>query len=441
MEIWFALLIPLIVLLVFYRIRKNELTFIESLIPFAVGIILILIFKGCGQSSLTKAYEYYGNYIVKAEHYEDWDEWITKTCTREYPCGTDKDGNTEYCTETYDCSYRDYHPDRYIAYLNDGSSLNISESQYNYYEKKLGGSPIFVDMHRDYYTQDGDMYYVDYNNKYENFEFYASKHTYKNKLQCSKSVFNYPDVTETEKKLYRLIDYPEVTNNELDAIIYKEDTTLLNKAKDKTNIKELSKIATVIPVEAYKRFDWINGMLGMSKQVRVWVLIWRNMPEKTGELQESYWKNGQKNELVVCFNIDNDKKVTWNHVFTWSESYDLKIDIRNYFVENDSLDLVSFGKWLYPEIESKWKRKEFKDFDYLTVPVPMWAIITTFIVVLIFSVGIYLWAGYNEFRPESLGKFNLSKSFNQMIEWIKKIWFSFAEWLKSLFKRDNFWKE
>ena len=58
-------------------------------------------------------------------------------------------------TEEYDCSYRDYHPDQYVAYLNDGSNMSISKSLYEHYENTLGTSPVFVDMHRHFYTKDG----------------------------------------------------------------------------------------------------------------------------------------------------------------------------------------------------------------------------------------------------------------------------------------------
>ena len=234
--------------------------------------------------------------------------------------------------------------------------------------------------------------------------------------QCSKSVFNYPYVTKNEVFEYDLFKYPDVHNGKLNAILYKEDTNLLKKAKNSINLKELTKIALILPAEAYNRFDYLNGMLGVSKQVRVWILIWRNMPEHTGELQEAYWKNGQKNELNICLNINNNKKITWNRVFSWTESYDLKIKIRNYFVEHDSLDLVSFEKWLYPAIEKGWKRKEFKDFDYLSVPVPNWALITTFIVVFVLSLVIYIWEGFNDIVPKN----DSTESFNLFIEWIKE---------------------
>ena len=64
--------------------------------------------------------EYLGGYMTKVSHYDDWDEWIVQTCTREVPCGTDKDGNTIYETETYDCSHRDYHPERWTYTDNHG---------------------------------------------------------------------------------------------------------------------------------------------------------------------------------------------------------------------------------------------------------------------------------------------------------------------------------
>lgn len=67
----------------------------------------------------------------------------------------------------------------------------------------------------------------------------------------------------------------------------------------------------------------------MKHQVRVWVLLFNNLPRETGLLQEAYWVNGNKNELVICIGLNEDK-IMWSHIFSWTESQTIKIELRNF---------------------------------------------------------------------------------------------------------------
>jgi len=66
-------------------------------------------------------------------------------------------------------------------------------------KNKFGNTRVFVDMNRDYDTDDGDMYLTKYPNTYKSYEFYATKHSYENRVQASTSIFNFPEVTDKEK--------------------------------------------------------------------------------------------------------------------------------------------------------------------------------------------------------------------------------------------------
>lgn len=96
--------IPFIVaffLLIFY---KEKVTFFEYIVLICSSIIITLSFSWIFKSSKTSDIEYFGGYVEKIRHYDDWDEWIDRTCTREVAVGKDSDGNTIYETEEYDCS-------------------------------------------------------------------------------------------------------------------------------------------------------------------------------------------------------------------------------------------------------------------------------------------------------------------------------------------------
>ena len=99
---WFALAIPMILGLIASRIWKHRLHWLEIIIPVAIAAIVIGIMKYAMVQSLTSDTEYLSEYVVRAEYYEDWDEWIKKTCSYTTCTGTGK--NRRCTTHHYDCS-------------------------------------------------------------------------------------------------------------------------------------------------------------------------------------------------------------------------------------------------------------------------------------------------------------------------------------------------
>jgi len=342
--IWLALIIPIILLIAALLLFREKITWWEPFLPFTATIILILIFKFAGQSSLTHDVEYLQYYVVQINYYEDWDEWITQTCSRECCC----DSKGENCsTEYYDCSYRSYHSEYWTLVLNNGNEVNISQSYYNYLYQKFGSKRTIVNMHRDYYTIDGDKYESYYPNTYEAFEDYVIDHWYKNKIQASTSIFNFPKVDTTDIRIYGLYNYPELNENKLTPILARYNISAADQ----------------------KQFEYLNGMLGLSKQVRVWICLFEKGQSRTAALmQKSYWKGGNKNEFVICIGLEPDGNVKWTEVFTWGENKILDVEVRDYLQNlNGTLNFTNLAKFLYPEVVQHWKRKSFKDFDYLNI--------------------------------------------------------------------------
>jgi len=376
MLIWFALAIPvLFCAFIAWKYNRNIIWW-EFLIPFTISIALILIFKFSTQYALTRDIEYWGGTVEYVEYYEPWNEYIHKICTESYACGTDGNGNTQYCTRTYDCSYVDYHPEHWDAVDNNGIRYGISKQTYTRIKKKFGNS-VFVDLDRNYHNIDGDKYQSTWDKSFERFEFAASKHSYKNKVQASSSVFNFPEVTEEEVEQYKLYDYPK--------------------------IEAWQKLPAILSFKGYKRskkidklYDWLNGKLGKKKEVRVWILLYYNAPRQTGLLQEALWKGGNKNEFNVAISIGKSNNVQWCYPFSWTEVQSLKIDTRTYIEEMEKLDLEKIYKFLYKDIDEKFIRKPFAEFNYLAVSPPTWAIIVTFALTLIANVVCSIWIVNND---------------------------------------------
>tara|TARA_R110000772_G_scaffold95789_3_gene194166 strand:- start:13086 stop:14270 length:1185 start_codon:yes stop_codon:yes gene_type:complete len=383
---FFITLLSSIVLFLFF---KHKVLWWEILILLGVSLLIGASFKWIATSGMTKDVEYWNTTFERVEYYEDWDEWIEQTCSS--TCCCDEDGMN--CTTTYyDCSYRRYHSERYMKVDHLGRSYSISKQEYLRLKEKMGNSS-FQDLNRDYYRHDGDMYYTRYNGLEKDFETIVTSHTYENKPQVIPNVFKYIEVDSFDLATYKLFEYPEPSGR---SRYYQKNILGYND-----------------PI-AEHQLQILNGRLGHTKEVKVFVVVFKNQPMQAGNLQENYWKGGNKNEVVIVINIDDNGKPTWCLPFSWSEKELFKINIRNYVMDQKKLDLTSVVNYSYGEIKSGYERKKFSDFDYLEVKLTtkqmIWLIVTSVIVNILLSVFIvmnnwedgwrdsYGYRGYNRIR-------------------------------------------
>lgn len=308
--------------------------------------------------------EYLGGYITKITHYDEWDEWIEKTCTRQVPDGRDENGHTKYRTETYDCSYRDFHPERWKYTNNYGHEEYFwSEKEFLDAMRELGNPPmVFRDMHRDYYRIDGDAQDYFYDGTVEHVRALTDSHSYKNKLINSKSIFKYEEISPEEARKLGLFDYPEIKSYDQEVVL-----------------------GIDVSYTTEKKFKYINAIYGSPKQFRVYILAFKNKPYSISEKQKAYWQGGNKNEFVVCLGYDaKTRKINWCNAFSWSDKPTLEVATKRFFREHAHVAyLGDYADWL-PKHLNLWKRKEFKDFDYientLTSIQSMWLVILTIII-------------------------------------------------------------
>lgn len=331
----------------------------------AISSLICLLFTTLiatlSRESNSWSVERIGGWVTVAEEYEEWDEWVTQTCTREVPDGVDKDGKPQTKTEEYDCSYRDYHHPYWQVITSNGDTIQITQSEFFNLVYKFGNETK-VDMHRDYYTIDGDKNVTKWAEN-KPLQPVFTEHTYRNKVQASQSLFSHIIVSNRS----HLYDYPKLRFNFSDPAILGSDI----------NLKQ-----------ADESLQLYNARMGKIKQVKVWILLFKNQPRSTGLEQESYWKGGQKNEVVVCIGSNADKK--WCHTFCWSPDGNtsndmMKIEIRDH-IENNNLSLMETVDFVTKKVTEKFVRKQFKEFEYLTVETPIWASITVLMVSMIISM-------------------------------------------------------
>lgn len=386
MIIWLALIIPVLTAVVLYIFFNHKTIWWEFIIPFATSALLILIMKFASETSQTTDTEYWGEQITKAIYSEPWDEEVP--CRHEIPCShpsycTDKDGKEYQCgyKHSNDGYYHNYDVDYHSEYWQVSTEFNnaqsVSQAEFNRLVSKWGNK-VFEDQHRDYHSIDGDWYVTYFPKQDDKIECYVSQHCYENRVQASHNVFNYPEVTEEEKKLYGLYEYPEIYGGYKQVGILGYGDTTQKTAENKVQI--------------------INAKLGPKKQVKLFIIVFRDKPEESAYYQECLWKGGNKNEFVLCVGVDNLMNVKWCKPFSFTENQEIKIECRNYVKHMGKLNLSKTADFLKDEINKNFKRKEFAEFSYLTVEPKDWQVVLTFILTLLLNVGISFWVIKNEFE-------------------------------------------
>lgn len=367
-----ALIIPFIaaaVMLIFFHKRTK---WWELGIPFAAAIIVIVGFKFAGEWSATKDGEFWGGWVVEARYYEDWNEYIHKTCYRESCSGS---GKNRTCTSVaYDCSYVDYHSEYWQVNDSNGSAHRITQGSYNQFVKLYGQRPMFVDMHRSYHTDDGDMYKTAWPGTEATFEEVFTEHSYENRVQASRSVFSYRKIGEDEVASRGLFTYPE-------KVSLFDFPSVLGDCGPGTDA-------------ANKRLQYHNAKLGRSKQVRMWVLCTDSGDPGFGQDQESLWVGGNKNEVVMV------KGEGWVHVFSWTDHKEPIYETRDHVATMTTFDPVEAVDFMAAKVGADFERKHFEDFSYLTVETPTWSIWVTWILVALISGGLSWWNVVNDFHDD-----------------------------------------
>ncbi len=378
MIIYGAMLIPIVVIILLMVFFRKEMVWWEYLITLGIPAVFIIIFKLGIDKMQVDATEYWGGYITQAQYFEAWDEEVPCRhpvyCTRTVGSGKDQH------TETYECGRQhsydvDDHPPYWQIVGSNGEVFGTTQADYRRLVQKFGNE-TFVDLHRSFHSRDGDKYTALFDGDDRRLEAVTTLHTYENRVQAAHSVFNFKEVTDQQKKLFQLYDYPKPLGYRCFGI--------LGNAGGCTSC-------------ANWKLDFWNGKLGRAKQVRMWVLMYKNQPREAAELQEAYWKGGNKNEFTLAIGVDSAYHVRWAYPISWTGVEDLKVDARNYVSAMDTLNIDKVVDWMGYNVQMRFERKEFKDFSYLDVDPPDWAVVVTYIVTLLISIGLAWFAVRNQF--------------------------------------------
>lgn len=451
MIIYLALLVPIIVTGIFYYIKKHEFVWWEFFIPIASVLVATIISKVIIDHQSVQFDEYWGSTVTAVYEQEPYNYWHVQTCTRSVPCGTDSEGNTEYCDETYDCSHQDDVGPSWWAKTNINETFGITEQQYDELVRQFGRERIVVDSHRNHAPRDRCVgskgtkfegkqvgkvsyeYETNWGGEDNTRKAYVSIHSYVNKVKASDlSIFNMKLVKEEEADSLGLFKYPLYKNSWFSG--------------SGNGLEYPTILGGNVSKETQEKFKRLNGKFGPTNEMRLWVLVYENKPMSITEQQKNYWVRGNMNELVVCIGKKGNE-IQWADAFSWALSDELTVEVKNRILDlytyRDSLlkrnipqvlpvgkdvqkkilgkageklpagiipvpnqvsaDTIIKVKSAYPMLtEETWneyydylnenlhrfKRRSFEEFSYLKVEPSVGAIIFIYIFALIVSVGV-----------------------------------------------------
>jgi len=258
---------------------------------------------------------------------------------------------------------------------NLGNGYGISQGQFEELCKKWNNR-TFRELNRHYYHKDGDAYVTTFNGKLESVVPVCIEHSYENKVKASKADFNFIKVDSSEAK--ELFKYPTENQFNYNPILGYNDQA------------------------ASLRLSQYNALNGSAKQLHMMVLVFSGKPMEYGKLQESYWTEGNKNEFILCVGTSGNNHIAWTKVISWTEVQYLKVDVENTVRAMDSLDMMKIVDYMGNTVPKSFVRKQFKDFNYLTIEPTKTAVVVTFIITLLICAGLSFFAIANDADPENI---------------------------------------
>lgn len=364
-----AFLIPILTSIALIIFCKTKIVWWEHLIITGGGLLITWLLYLL-LSSFNYDTEYLGYYVKSATHYEAWDELKTRVETYTVTVN----GHTQ--TRTRVKTYVDRHADQYVLYLNDDKEEHVSETTFYKVINQMKSDSTFRDMHRHYHHKDGDAYDYVYDNNPEHMYYVTLTSSYNNPFKNSKSIFTYSDISTDEATELGLYEYPEVEDAYQEVII-----------------------GGLLPDNHKHAIEYLNAVYGAEKHIRIYVLVFKDKSPEIVEYQKSYWKGGNKNELIICLGYDTEiKEIKWADAFSWADEPVLEAATKQFFISHPKLNLISYKEFIIPYIESEWIPKDFSEFSYIEHDLSTAKSIILLIISILYCGLLSLWCVYNEYK-------------------------------------------
>lgn len=355
-------IIPVILVFIvsLIMVMKYKVDLIIIPITLIISIVITTIVVGIDYSISISDKEVWSGKITDVVHTEEWKEWHQPRIESYEESYTEKGKIKTRIKTRVIPGYWEYHNATNKITTSDNGTFNITV------------------------TPDGEKMNNDFVNSTDELEKYyplgspsASVHSYKNKVQASYSIY---------RKDIDLDDYPDLPNYPEDVVNYVSIDRIIGDVPEKE--KALKTLANNNS-ELNKTIDDPDnpGKTKSYKQVNIIFVNLGDVPVEYGYALENRWEGGNKNDFIITFGMDDQNNVTWAYPFSWSEIEILKINVRDYMLEQKNMnDFSVIVDDVSKMVEKDFVRKEFGDFEYLSIEVGTGACIIIWIFNILISV-------------------------------------------------------
>jgi len=285
-------------------------------------------------------------------------EWHARWTELETYTVTDSKGKSH--TKTRTVTKNRHYPEEWHAETTLGR-VGITKGFYNQIAEKHG---FYKQLGDRLHYHSGDRY--DYISDVKDDPMYCDypmtqTRSWSNPLKNTKGLHNYREISEKEAQSLGLPNYPK-------------NATFAS-----------SRIIGNVPINIWN-WDKLNSYLGPVKHVNLILVKLSGGVEQAKQLQE-YWQNGKKNDLVICFDGEENKSAQWCYVFGWSKSELVKMNIQSLFLEKPVND------FLLPDLRdivvAHFEAHQWAKYEDTPVMIPTGWVIAAFILMLISQVALY----------------------------------------------------
>lgn len=312
----------------------------------------------------THSVEYLGSLVKDINYEAPWTEIQHYTVTRR-----DSRGNTYTTVQTRYV----YHPELYYFHTTRGSRIGTDAAFYREVTGRWGVRPRTVSWSGARIK--GGVRYGEEAVMPPEAEGLApddtrrvsvtEKHRYSNRIKNSNSIFRFLKIDRKKASEMGLYEYPKISRHDAPCILSAD-----------------------LPVDfaVREKFRRFNGYHAPKAQMRLYMLVFRaEQGVGIAEFQRAYWHGGNKNELVVCLGMTPDSKVKWARAFSWADNQQLEVDAADWLMRHPDMDWDAFYEWFAGRFHT-WERKRFADFRYISVSLPLWQVLTVYILSVLENV-------------------------------------------------------
>jgi len=345
-------------------VKSQRVVWWEWAASAAAALLLALIFQYASVAGMTADTETWSGRVTAAEHYGPWDEYYEEAIyrterwtTTETESYTDSKGKSrtrrvqvEHSKEVFDHwePRSRHHYDSYGG-SSDLCSIPVDAARYQLIVSQWGGeqshpgSRTTSEHHSRMIGGDPNDYSAVNKNGFVTPV--QCTRSFENKIRAAPTAFSFCEVPPNIK----VFDYPE-----------SNDVYVSNRLLGTAN--SLGTLA----------WDQLNAELGYSKKVNV--IACGFGPEADSSIaqwQRAKWIGGKKNDVVICYGGGTIARPTWCEVFGWSDSNACKHNLETIVIENQMT--ASVIPLIKAEIIANYQKKNWHDFDYITVEPPTWS--------------------------------------------------------------------